>query len=329
VGCAYWKSYVQTSYTVYRELDTRSILTLNQAVYDKICEAWHKVSIVCPPGTSPRPEVVLVGFSRGSFTALCFAALWNDRGPLSVNSVSKSDVRREKARIEDLSAQLRSDGVLDSSFRNKYPKGKWDSYGNSPARLAEDYVALHFWQWNFERDMMSQTPSVRERLWRIFKRSVKPAAQVYEALQTFAPSIRVKACGLFDTVSAVDPIGQTVGVGHESSSVFNERNLAFVGGRMPTNVDNVYHAMALLEGRKDFKVLKMRDSNPTRQTLKQVWFYGYHTDIGGDVQSRLLNRMSDITLVWMAQQLREHVRWNWPAIFDRYSPNIQSNRPRN
>lgn len=60
---------------------------------------------------------------------------------------------------------------------------------------------------------------------------------------------------------------------------------------------------------------------------RSKWFYEYHTDIGGDIESKRLNNMSDITLVWIAQHLKAHIAWDWTAIEQRCPKRIRSMRP--
>ena len=73
------------------------------------------------------------------------------------------------------------------------------------------------------------------------------------------------------------------------------------------------HAMAIDEQRRDFprvqwgmpaEALKNKDKNPV--WLKQVWFPGCHSDIGGSYLEPE-SRLSDIALDWMIAELKECV----------------------
>ena len=78
-------------------------------------------------------------------------------------------------------------------------------------------------------------------------------------------------------------------------------------------VDYARHAMAIDEERADFPRVKWGPTNtPTRRLdqvprwLKQVWFPGCHSDIGGSyLESE--SRLSDIALSWMVEELQECV----------------------
>ncbi|MXP15766.1 DUF2235 domain-containing protein [Altererythrobacter confluentis] len=78
-------------------------------------------------------------------------------------------------------------------------------------------------------------------------------------------------------------------------------------------VNYARHAMAIDEERADFPRVKWGPTNtPTRRVdqvprwLKQVWFAGCHSDIGGSYRESE-SRLSDIALSWMVQELQECV----------------------
>jgi len=61
-----------------------------------------------------------------------------------------------------------------------------------------------------------------------------------------------------------------------------------------------YHALSLDEGRFYFPVSLWDDRKiPEGQTIEQVWFPGYHGDVGGQMADR---RISDISLEWMLRK---------------------------
>lgn len=73
------------------------------------------------------------------------------------------------------------------------------------------------------------------------------------------------------------------------------------------------HAMAIDEERANFPRVQWGPKNtPTRRAaqeprwLKQVWFAGCHSDIGGSYQESE-SRLSDIALSWMVEELRDCV----------------------
>lgn len=71
-------------------------------------------------------------------------------------------------------------------------------------------------------------------------------------------------------------------------------------------VENAYHALAIDERRKSFEpALWEWDEHklPYRRRVRQVWFAGSHSDVGGGYADRGL---SDVTLQWMISRARLH-----------------------
>ncbi|KAF2493118.1 hypothetical protein BU16DRAFT_71645 [Lophium mytilinum] len=73
------------------------------------------------------------------------------------------------------------------------------------------------------------------------------------------------------------------------------------------NIENVFHALSLNEMRGDFAPILY--TNPlSTQHLEQVWFPGFHSDVGGG-ENRFSNQIPDLTLQWMVRRLTGHVRY--------------------
>ncbi len=76
---------------------------------------------------------------------------------------------------------------------------------------------------------------------------------------------------------------------------------------LPLGVHHGYHALALDEYDPMFAPFVWRVPNTRKNTLqktvKQVWFIGVHSDIGGGYRDHAL---SDITLDWMIKNARRH-----------------------
>jgi uncharacterized protein (DUF2235 family) len=67
------------------------------------------------------------------------------------------------------------------------------------------------------------------------------------------------------------------------------------------NVKAACHAMAIDEKRRNFLVLHFNED----ERIRQVWFAGVHSDIGGGYPSEE-SQLSDITLAWMVEAARQH-----------------------
>jgi uncharacterized protein (DUF2235 family) len=81
-------------------------------------------------------------------------------------------------------------------------------------------------------------------------------------------------------------------------------------GFLDHRTDYIRHAMSIDETRKDFprviwgdRHFVQRESKPGEPVqLKQVWFAGNHSDVGGSYPEEE-SRLSDITLSWMKEQI--------------------------
>ncbi len=98
---------------------------------------------------------------------------------------------------------------------------------------------------------------------------------------------KIEFLGVFDTVAALYriPIVQTK---------FHDLSLTW-------SVRNAYHALALDDERRPFAPTLWEKTYP-HQTVRQVWFNGMHTDVGGGYLERGL---ADIALAWMLRAAHE------------------------
>jgi uncharacterized protein (DUF2235 family) len=106
---------------------------------------------------------------------------------------------------------------------------------------------------------------------------------------------RIKCIGVWDTVGAL-------GIPGNFDKIFTEF-YKFHDTGLGVHVDNALHALALDEKRKSFlPTLWQQDpaAKANGQTLKQVWFAGVHTNVGGGYEE---HGLSDITLAWMASEV--------------------------
>ena len=88
-----------------------------------------------------------------------------------------------------------------------------------------------------------------------------------------------------------------IGVWDTVASIGWVRRKQFSNNRLNNDVAHGYQALALDERRYHFRVSQWDETDlPAGQTVEQVWFPGYHGDVGGQEADR---RISDITLEWM------------------------------
>ena len=91
--------------------------------------------------------------------------------------------------------------------------------------------------------------------------------------------------GIWDTVASFGIPGNNVNIGYTLS--------------MPKNVLHCFHALALDERRQGFpltRVFQDAYSDVEERDINEVWFRGFHSDVGGGNKNESL---SSISLVWM------------------------------
>ncbi|PAV20088.1 hypothetical protein PNOK_0502200 [Pyrrhoderma noxium] len=103
-----------------------------------------------------------------------------------------------------------------------------------------------------------------------------------------------------------------VGVWDTVGSVYNAINaLNIKDTSLPPTIDIALHALALQENRKKFlptlwtlpETNKVKRGNST-QVLKQIWFPGAHSDVGGGYDR---HELADIALFWMAGEISSFI----------------------
>jgi len=111
---------------------------------------------------------------------------------------------------------------------------------------------------------------------------------------------KVEFLGVWDSVSA---LGVPIKLVDNILSLFPFLQHNFHDFTVSESVYHAYQALAIDENRKTFHPLIFRKKNNTHQTVKQVWFCGVHTDIGGGYKE---SGLSDIPLIWMLDMAVAH-----------------------
>jgi uncharacterized protein (DUF2235 family) len=115
-------------------------------------------------------------------------------------------------------------------------------------------------------------------------------------LELTRPDIPIKAVAVWDTVGAL---------GIPAFALFPQppsTDYAFVDNKVDSNVEYAFQALALDEHRRSFMptVWEKPSSQSWPRVLKQCWFPGVHSDIGGGHHNADL---ANLTLSWMISQL--------------------------
>jgi len=111
----------------------------------------------------------------------------------------------------------------------------------------------------------------------------------------------VKFLGVWDTVGALG-LPEEIPFGKKVYNLFG-----FNDSQLGDHIERACQALALNERRLDFNCNKFQQTDAARtkgQYLKQVWFAGCHTDVGGGYDN---HDLSDLALVWMASELDKYL----------------------
>jgi uncharacterized protein (DUF2235 family) len=120
--------------------------------------------------------------------------------------------------------------------------------------------------------------------------------------------VKIVSCAVFDTVAAFAP---RVGVKKVHRSISNKisraimgsEQLTFVKDRVPRNLKHAFQALSLHEKRGVFEPVLWNRKDAEQTTIRQCWFAGDHTDVGG---GHLDCGLANITLLWMVAQYKTY-----------------------
>ena len=143
--------------------------------------------------------------------------------------------------------------------------------------------------------------SLIDEAWKIYKIS-NPARREKAAEKFLAANhtmwVRVQFLGVWDTVAAL---------GFPETRLDKLLNWIVPHGfhnfKLSGSVVNACHALAIDDIRKSFHPIYIEPDRNEQGELKQVWFMGMHTDVGGGYAEKAL---SDIVLEWMTGYAVKH-----------------------
>lgn len=142
-----------------------------------------------------------------------------------------------------------------------------------------------------------------EQAYKIYKKADRTAREV--AARAFVNRHHTMWCkiqflGVWDTVAALGVPFKTIDVFVDWVPFFRHN---FHDLRLSPSVENAYHALAIDDERKTFHPTLWDPNTIQGQTVKQVWFCGMHTDVGGGYPEQ---ELSEIALEWMVQMAKTH-----------------------
>jgi hypothetical protein len=132
----------------------------------------------------------------------------------------------------------------------------------------------------------------------------------------------IKAIGVWDTVGSLGvPTVKLLGLTLHKDST---HEYSFVNTQVAHNVENAFQALALDDVRTPFQPTVWEtpaaDSGAILKTLKQTWFPGVHTSVGGGYKD---SSISDITLAWMITQLSPFLSFDETYVPRQQKQNVQ------
>lgn len=215
-------------------------------------------------------SIVLVGFSRGAFTARSVADLVATVGLLTPEG---------QDRFYDIFEDY------ENMANNKHD----DADFICPAGTLEPYRGEKGEPW-------IQWENRRKTQYRAWLKQEGYTRDTYTHSNGLQTEITIKAVAVWDTVGCLGIPAVPV-IGLKGSS----QQWKFTNTQISRKVENAFQALALDEPRYDFLPSlweKLPDNNITH--LKQVWFPGSHSNIGGGWEDQ---QIANMTLAWMCDQL--------------------------
>ncbi|GAB7350623.1 hypothetical protein MBLNU459_g1188t1 [Dothideomycetes sp. NU459] len=124
--------------------------------------------------------------------------------------------------------------------------------------------------------------------------------------------VPIKAIGVWETVGSLGTprVGWLERIGVQSSA---SKRMGFYDTTLSNCIENAFQALALDERRFSFSpaVWEKMPSNTTR--LRQVWFPGVHSNVGGGYDDQ---ELANITLAWMMSHMREFLDMDLDYVLD-------------
>jgi len=118
---------------------------------------------------------------------------------------------------------------------------------------------------------------------------------------------RIKFLGCYDTVAA---LGLPIKALSVLINMIPGMQHKFQNFKLNETVENAYQALAIDDERKTFHPILWDAEGLPYQAIRQVWFCGMHTDVGGGYDEQ---ELSDIPFAWMKQMAVNHGLLIYPS----------------
>jgi hypothetical protein len=221
----------------------------------------------------PGDEIYMFGFSRGAFTIRTLVGLIQHEGLIPVQIGDENVPREERAR----------DAM-----------GAWRAYRSETISWKTSLPTI--WLARLVRDLLIA-------IWYFLMR-YRSYAKVKAATKAQGrDDIPIKFIGLFDTVEAygvpLEEFRRAIDI-----AIWP---ISFRNGILCENVETARHALSLDDERVTFHPLRFDMKNSKKpERIKEVWFAGVHTDVGGGYPE---DDLALVPLTWMTNELGDSLRF--------------------
>lgn len=151
---------------------------------------------------------------------------------------------------------------------------------------------------NFQRRGTEKDPKELELIEMNLAPWLDPKSKGKQRVDIDQDGFSIRCVGVWDTVGALG-LPDELFIKNPKNKLFGFTD----PGKLGAHIQYAFQALALNERRKDFNCNKFEQTDAGHkkgQVLKQCWFAGCHTDVGGGYQN---HDLSDIALYWMAANI--------------------------
>ncbi|KAI9668526.1 MAG: hypothetical protein M1829_005343 [Trizodia sp. TS-e1964] len=127
-------------------------------------------------------------------------------------------------------------------------------------------------------------------------------AGTLEELHLSRLNIPIKSVSVWDTVGSLGI--PKLGIFNKLGLFTASKEFSFYDTTLTSNIENAFHALALDERRGPFSPTIWEKPAGCTTNLKQVWFPGAHSNVGGGYDDQ---EISNITLAWLMSQLQPFI----------------------
>ncbi|KAK1978305.1 hypothetical protein LZ30DRAFT_729243 [Colletotrichum cereale] len=262
---------------------------------------------------NPGDEIIILGFSRGAFTARSVSGLICNIGLLNRVGMSQfAAIFHDYQNFAKWKPRMKFDKdeyLVGFTFSNleRLEKFKKGAARRSNAELEKELIdfKMRIFKSMAEHEGESDQQRLR-KMAQVYRQGLVDHEMVLRkriSHDVWVPTeVKVKAVGVWDTVGS---LGWPKMPWEKIRKDRSAEELRFTSLDVHPMVEHAFHALALDEWRTAFAPtlwgMKDNEKDNKKQTqLRQVWFPGSHSNVGGGFADQ---QIATIAMAWMADQL--------------------------